>query len=244
MILLKKIRQKLMRESRFSKYLLYAIGEILLVVIGILIAVYIDSERKESIRAKQEQKILQQVSSDLESNAEELDQLLSKLNMIESVADSVLKSIREKKKTKGFFAQVSIIHSRFFFTVASAGYTQLQGSQGVVVQNDALRYGLVELYENYFSQLARRREKIIDNLDNQLNPLTNERFLIKDQLSFKITNFDDNSFDIYEPIDFDELVEDIVYSNAIINQKRLIVIQIKQLEETIDKLNSIKKLLD
>ena len=33
-----KIRQQLMGESRFGKYLLYAIGEIVLVVIGILIA--------------------------------------------------------------------------------------------------------------------------------------------------------------------------------------------------------------
>ena len=32
------IRQRLIADNRFSKYLLYAIGEIILVVIGILIA--------------------------------------------------------------------------------------------------------------------------------------------------------------------------------------------------------------
>jgi hypothetical protein len=32
------IRQKLLMKSKFSKYLLYAVGEIILVVIGILIA--------------------------------------------------------------------------------------------------------------------------------------------------------------------------------------------------------------
>ena len=36
--LFRKIRQKLLTEDKFSKYLLYAIGEIILVVIGILIA--------------------------------------------------------------------------------------------------------------------------------------------------------------------------------------------------------------
>jgi len=35
----RKIRQKLLIENKFSKYIIYAIGEILLVVIGILIAV-------------------------------------------------------------------------------------------------------------------------------------------------------------------------------------------------------------
>jgi len=46
----RKIRQSLMTENnpsppagRFSKYLLYAIGEILLVVIGILIALQINN---------------------------------------------------------------------------------------------------------------------------------------------------------------------------------------------------------
>jgi hypothetical protein len=34
----RKIRQNLLVENRFNKYLLYAIGEIILVVIGILIA--------------------------------------------------------------------------------------------------------------------------------------------------------------------------------------------------------------
>jgi len=39
----RKIRQQLLTENKFSKYLLYAIGEIVLVVIGILIALQIDN---------------------------------------------------------------------------------------------------------------------------------------------------------------------------------------------------------
>ncbi|MCF7560921.1 DUF6090 family protein [Sabulilitoribacter multivorans] len=39
----RKIRQKLLTENKFSKYLLYAIGEIVLVVIGILIALQINN---------------------------------------------------------------------------------------------------------------------------------------------------------------------------------------------------------
>ncbi len=39
----RKIRQKLLSENRFSKYILYAIGEIVLVVIGILIALQVNN---------------------------------------------------------------------------------------------------------------------------------------------------------------------------------------------------------
>tara|TARA_R100001369_G_scaffold77623_2_gene107080 strand:- start:3947 stop:4702 length:756 start_codon:yes stop_codon:yes gene_type:complete len=48
----RKIRQKLLAENKFSKYLIYAIGEIVLVVIGILIALYINNlntEKQDSI---------------------------------------------------------------------------------------------------------------------------------------------------------------------------------------------------
>jgi hypothetical protein len=39
----RKIRQKMLTENKFSKYLLYAIGEIVLVVIGILIALQLNN---------------------------------------------------------------------------------------------------------------------------------------------------------------------------------------------------------
>ncbi len=48
----RKIRQKLVTESKFNKYLLYAIGEILLVVIGIFLAIQLNNlnqNRKEAI---------------------------------------------------------------------------------------------------------------------------------------------------------------------------------------------------
>ncbi len=39
----RKIRQKLIEEDNIRKYLLYAIGEIILVVIGILIALQVNN---------------------------------------------------------------------------------------------------------------------------------------------------------------------------------------------------------
>jgi len=42
----RKIRQNLLTENKFSKYLLYAIGEIVLVVIGILIALSINNQNE------------------------------------------------------------------------------------------------------------------------------------------------------------------------------------------------------
>ncbi len=69
MKIFRKIRQKLLTEKKFSKYLIYAIGEIVLVVIGILIAVSINNW-KQSIDLKKTEKnlygdILQELRTDL-----------------------------------------------------------------------------------------------------------------------------------------------------------------------------------
>jgi uncharacterized membrane protein YgaE (UPF0421/DUF939 family) len=49
----RKIRKRMLTENRFSKYLIYAIGEIVLVMIGILLALQINNwneHRKDQIK--------------------------------------------------------------------------------------------------------------------------------------------------------------------------------------------------
>ena len=46
----RRIRQQLLSENKFSKYLLYAIGEVVLVVIGILIALQINNWNEERVK--------------------------------------------------------------------------------------------------------------------------------------------------------------------------------------------------
>ncbi len=50
----RKIRQRLLAENKFNKYLIYAIGEIILVVIGILIALQINNwNERNKTKAKE-----------------------------------------------------------------------------------------------------------------------------------------------------------------------------------------------
>jgi hypothetical protein len=53
----RKIRRQLFSENKFSKYLLYAIGEILLVVIGILIALSINNWNEKGKKKTQSEHI-------------------------------------------------------------------------------------------------------------------------------------------------------------------------------------------
>ncbi|WGK64826.1 DUF6090 family protein [Croceiramulus getboli] len=61
----RKIRQRLLAENKFSKYLLYGIGEIVLVVIGILIALQINTWNENRKSKALAQKYIQDIRTDL-----------------------------------------------------------------------------------------------------------------------------------------------------------------------------------
>ena len=64
----RKIRQRLLSENRFSKYLMYAIGEILLVVIGILIALQINNWNQNRIDKSQKKILLNNLHIEFKEN--------------------------------------------------------------------------------------------------------------------------------------------------------------------------------
>ncbi|WP_094966620.1 DUF6090 family protein [Winogradskyella aurantia] len=69
----RKIRYDLMEKNKTGKYFKYAIGEIVLVVIGILIAIQLNEWRNDLVNNKQKQKVLLALKSDFEENITRLD---------------------------------------------------------------------------------------------------------------------------------------------------------------------------
>ncbi|GMN10042.1 hypothetical protein MTsPCn9_15430 [Croceitalea sp. MTPC9] len=72
-----KIRQKLLSENKFSKYLFYAIGEIVLVMIGILLALQVNNWNESRKDHKKEQELLLQLQSEFKSNLMQLDEKIA-----------------------------------------------------------------------------------------------------------------------------------------------------------------------
>ena len=61
----RQLRQRLLTENRFSKYLLYAVGEIMLVVFGILIALQVDNWNEQRQDRISEAVFLSRIREDL-----------------------------------------------------------------------------------------------------------------------------------------------------------------------------------
>lgn len=94
----RKIRHRLLTENKFSKYLLYAIGEIVLVVIGILIALSINNWNENRKEITQEQKILKAIYSDFSFNQLEIDQNIEETKRTVAGTDRALELFQRANK--------------------------------------------------------------------------------------------------------------------------------------------------
>lgn len=84
------IRQNLIMENKTSKYFKYAIGEILLVVVGILIALQINNWNEKRVTLNHNTIILNNLISEFESNKTELKNSISRLSKVIDAFESVL----------------------------------------------------------------------------------------------------------------------------------------------------------
>lgn len=80
LLFLKKIRERLLKENKFKRYLIYAFGEIILVVIGILIALQVNNLNELSKKHDLEMKLLSNLKNDLNMESDDLKHIVKRRN--------------------------------------------------------------------------------------------------------------------------------------------------------------------
>ena len=84
-----QIRQRLLTDNKFSKYLLYAIGEIVLVMIGILLALQVNNWNERRKADKIGVKYLMGIQNDLKNDIALADSILKQLKPGFSIISSI-----------------------------------------------------------------------------------------------------------------------------------------------------------
>jgi len=78
----RRIRYDLMEKNKTGKYLKYAIGEIVLVMIGILLALQVNNWNNNRLDEKQEVEILLQLENEYEVNLKEVNEKIYMRNVM------------------------------------------------------------------------------------------------------------------------------------------------------------------
>ena len=93
----RRIRQNLLSENRFSKYLIYAIGEIILVVIGILIALSINNWNEENKSRQVELSLLNELHKSITEQIVNINHVIDQNNSYKASAEIVLNTINSNQ---------------------------------------------------------------------------------------------------------------------------------------------------
>lgn len=144
--LFRKVRKQLIAEKKISNYLLYALGEIVLVVIGILIALAINNANEQSIKRQKEQVYLKGLKEEFETSKYKLEELIKFNKNSYNAATEIVKimdqneSPSEEKLSELF---VTAFAYDIFFNPNNSLLTEMVNSGSLKdITNNALRIKL------------------------------------------------------------------------------------------------------
>ena len=166
------IRQKLLTENKFSKYLLYAIGEIILVVIGILIALKINNSNEASNLKHNELILLMEMQQNLKHDSDKLNGILianqERIRSNEMVKVSLENNVPFNDSLKYHFGNT---FGNWQLTENTAAWENLKSIGLDLISNDSLRNSISYLYSSKYIYLENVEKGADDGYQwNQLYP--------------------------------------------------------------------------
>ncbi len=237
---LRSIRQSLLAQGRVTRYLTYAIGEIVLVVVGILLALAINQWNNERNERALEVKILAEIRDNLDFDRFEINEDITLMDSIARSCDTVLVVMAgEDKPTERFAYELTKLRVTPHFDPNMSGY-ELLVSKGVeLVTNDSLRKAISGLYESRYPYYARYEQERIAFVGQNIEPMLLDHVtsIAKPDVYFlssaAITDKDFTRLKSHEA--FPKLVGAVAVENMYVRDRaKRVAAEIKKLSEMID----------
>lgn len=245
----RKIRQNLLMENKTRKYFKYAIGEIALVMIGILLALQINNWNESRKDTNREIKILSELKNDLEFNLIEIKETItttsSRIKSSELILDYFKEARPVNDSLKGAFEALKMDG---LFNISNTSYKFIE-SQGInIISNYSLRIKITEMFERHLKNIRTREDRNWKIVNEELIPQMNQKFLasptIDKSMSYSIEA-------INTPKNIKTLREDASFKNVIIRLQSWLLVRLnwqplalKSIEQLIidveDEINRLK----
>ncbi|MDX1314035.1 MAG: DUF6090 family protein [Eudoraea sp.] len=167
--LFRQIRQTLLTENKFSKYLFYAIGEILLVVIGILIALQVNEYQEDKKARSKECEYLASLITDLTIEKNFLGTYAEFDKEVISNAEALLQARYDQGNFRvddTFSKQLSILNNRSTFRKHNTTYRELLATGDLnLLMDQALKQEILLYFQkvDQYETIIRQNNEYIDN---------------------------------------------------------------------------------
>ncbi len=237
----RKIRQGLLKEGNFQKYLLYAAGEIALVMIGILLALQVAnwSQVQQDERAKEE--AVRDLRQEFITNRNRFEEYIELLTKIQSMWEAYLSKVTQKS-----YLQKENLESRprtgarTFAIVDNALHSILNTGKIDKIKNPKLKSALTGWNGTYahFDELQTMHTQFNKN---EFRPY--ERQILK-------TKYSDvgNSYSFQDEAAINQSIRESLsnryYQNLLLSNYSLLKLKLVPTKEVLEEMNRIIALLN
>ncbi|WP_191860700.1 DUF6090 family protein [Hanstruepera ponticola] len=219
----RKIRQHLLAENKFSKYLLYALGEIILVVIGILIALQINNWNEGRKTLKEEKATIASLKLEFQKNLIDLESNMSNVEAFINAGNVLLDHIGPDYMEGDLGKVDSLIGMTFRMAVWDPSLYTLSNikNSGKLskLSNNNLKERLIE-WESFYSNLLSWYDFYISGGKKYFEYLE-EHAIVKnltsgDPLGYGISNFEGSNEELLKLKSYENVLVNRVFQNRFI----------------------------
>jgi len=184
-----KFRKNQFSGSKFKKYILYAIGEIFLLVVGILIAVSINNWNENSKTEKQLTSLLKIYKQDL---VVDTTKVYSSIKQLEEREEAIQQFLGDKVTSQDYMENplgFSLTLTYSPFKLQSKGYRLLENyTSSNELKTDSLTSRIITSHKAYSNLLEDTFHLLGEDIRENLNYLKNNEVWVADFLSGNLNN--------------------------------------------------------
>ena len=220
----RKIRQTLLSEGKTGKYLKYAIGEIVLVVIGILIALQVNNLNEVRKSNLELNKINQNLIQEFESNQKALNTALLGLKWTKRGGLKILSMMGKSESELNRTNIDSLIETSLFWPTwkpTNFVLNELKSTGKLsLIKNSNIKELLFE-YERQsenVNEWNRRMEKSSQDIVDYIKSYGSLRNVNHNRISINKSNLDFNNINFFNDLKFENQVDEkVLYSQFLEN---------------------------
>lgn len=167
----RNIRRAMVKENRVSKYFLYALGEIILVVIGILIALQINNWNEYRKAKAVERSFFQNVLLDLQKDREKLDYYHKFHTKRIEYLDTLLTYVRNPDRTMGIQKFGQYVEPIFYSAQAAQYNTTFESAKAMGTLGNLENKEILKDLSQYYADFV-----LIENMFTSINRFVENQF--------------------------------------------------------------------
>jgi len=201
----RKIRYDLMEKNKTGKYLKYAIGEIVLVVIGILIALSINNWNETRKIRIQERELLVNLKNALTSDVENqfkfhLQRTKSSVESLGLILDYITSKRSNNNVINEHFGTLSIA-ARITWTPQLTAYKRLESKGIEIIENDELLEAILNIYTLDYPRISLTFDNYKRNIYEYGRPIVRREFI--------------DDYPNFIPVNYEGLLSNVEFRNTV-----------------------------